>query len=169
MDNPIESSTGCRQFGFTYLILLALIAIMGVMMMAAGQVWHTVQQRDKEQELLFVGNQFRQALNGYYEHSPERAPRYPMQLEDLLKDPRYPSTRRYLRKIYRDPISGSDQWGLVRGADGEIYGIHSLSEEMPIKKGNFTLADKNFEGKEHYADWVFMPIPGQRMGYMQAQ
>jgi type II secretory pathway pseudopilin PulG len=151
-----------REGGFTYLGLLAVIAIMGVALLATGEVWHTAQKREKERELLFVGNQFRQAIDGYYEHTPDREPRYPVRLEDLLKDPRFPSTQRYLRKIYLDPISGSEQWGLIKGPDGEIYGVHSLSEAEPVKKGNFSLADKNFEGKTKYADWVFMHVPGQR-------
>jgi type II secretory pathway pseudopilin PulG len=151
-----------REGGFTYLGLLAIIAIMGVVMAATGEVWHTAQRREKERELLFVGNEFRQAIDAYYEHTPGRGSRYPSNLEDLLKDPRYPSTQRYLRKIYADPVSGSEQWGVIRGQDGEIYGVHSLSEEEPIKQGNFSLADRNFEGKKKYADWVFMHVPGRR-------
>jgi type II secretory pathway pseudopilin PulG len=153
-----------RQDGFNLIGLMAILAVMGVTLMATGEVWYTAQQREKEKELLFIGNQFRLALDGYYVHSPDRVRHYPKQLEDLLKDPRYPSTQRYLRKIYRDPVSGSEQWGLVKGPDGEIYGIHSLSELPPLKKGDFSLADRSFEGKPKYADWVFMPVPGQRNG-----
>lgn len=150
--------------GFTYLGLLAVVAIMGVLLVTAGEVWHMAQRREKEQELLFIGNQFRQAIDGYYEHTPGQGQRYPARLEDLLKDPRHPSTQRYLRRVYRDPVSGSEKWGLVKGPDGEIYGVHSLSEEEPIKKGNFSLADRNFEGRTKYADWVFMHTPGQQSG-----
>lgn len=150
-----------REGGFTYLGLLAIIAVMGVVMVGTGEVWHIAQKREKEQELLFVGNQFRQALNGYYENTPGRERRYPSKLEDMLKDPRYPSTQRYLRKIYPDPVSGNAEWGLVKGPDGEIYGVYSLSGEEPMKKGNFSLADKSFEGKTKYEDWVFMHVPGQ--------
>jgi hypothetical protein len=85
-----------------------------------------------------------------------------MKLEHLLKDPRHPGTQRYLRRIYRDPVTGGEEWGLVRGAGGEILGVHSLSEEPPLKQGNFSLADRDFAGKTKYADWVFMHVPGQR-------
>lgn len=156
-----------RAGGFTYFGLLAIIAIMGVMLVTAGEVWHMTQKREKELELLFVGNQFRQAINEYYEHTPGQGRRYPANLEDLLKDPRHPSTQRYLRKIYRDPVSGSGKWGLIKGPDGEIFGVHSLSEDEPIKKGNFNLADKNFEGKTKYADWVFVHVPGQHPSPLQ--
>ncbi|HEY0666463.1 MAG TPA: type II secretion system protein [Gallionella sp.] len=148
--------------GFTYIGLLAVIAIITVAMAATGEVWHTSQRREQERQLLFVGDQFRQAIGRYYEHTPGQQRRYPQSLTDLLKDPRYPSTQRYLRRIYTDPVGGGDNWGVVRGPDGEIYGVYSLSEAEPLKKGNFRMADRNFEGKTKYADWVFMHIPGQR-------
>lgn len=150
-----------RLGGFTYVGLMIVIAIMGVMLAATGEVWLTAQQREKERELLFVGDQFRQALDGYYENTPGQVLRYPLKLEDLLKDPRQPSTQRYLRRIYRDPLTGSEEWGLVKGASGEILGVYSLSEAAPFKQGNFGLADRGFEGKTKYAEWVFMHVPGQ--------
>lgn len=165
--NGFESRRGCRQAwksragGFTYLGLIIMIAIMGVLLTTTGEVWHTVQQREKERELLFVGNQFRLALDRYYEHSAGQAQRYPATLEALLKDPRYPSTQRYLRRIYRDPVGGSQDWGVVRGPSGEILGVHSLSGDEPLKKDGFSLADQGFKGKTRYSDWVFMHVPGQ--------
>lgn len=150
-----------RERGFTYFGLLAIILIMGVVLASAGEVWHVAIKREKEQELLFVGNQFRQAIKLYYENTPPQAQRYPAKLEDLLEDPRYPSTQRYLRKIYADPVNGSTQWGVVKGPAGEILGVHSLSTAEPVKKTGFSSVDKNFENKTKYADWVFMYAPGQ--------
>ncbi len=150
-----------RISGFTYLSVLAIVVIMGIMLGAAGQVWHIASKREKEQELLFVGDQFRNAIKSYYQHSPARGQRYPESLEDLLKDPRYPSTLRHLRKIYPDPVGGGAKWGLVKGTAGEILGVFSLSEEEPLKKSNFSLVDRNFEGQKKYRDWVFMYIPGK--------
>ncbi len=142
--------------GFTYIALLIYIAIMGAVLASVGMVWHTAMQRDKEQELLFVGDQFRRAIDQYSRHAQLASVRFPSSLEDLLQDPRYPDTRRYLRKIYIDPITGSSEWGLVKGPNGEIFGVYSLSEDEPIKKHNFSVADVSFEDKVKYADWVFM-------------
>lgn len=145
--------------GFTYIVLLIYIAIMGAVLASAGEVWHTVMQREKEQQLLFVGDQFRRAIDQYSRHAQLASGRFPATLQDLLKDPRYPDTRRYLRKIYTDPITGTTEWGLVKGPNGEIFGVYSLSEDEPIKKHNFRLADAGFEDKLHYSDWVFMSMP----------
>lgn len=149
-----------RERGFTYIGVLVLVALMGIGLAASGQVWHTLQKRDKEQELLYIGQQFRLALNRYARHTPGNARRAPMQLKELLQDSRYPGIQRYLRKIDVDPMTGRAEWGLITGPDGEIYGVHSLSTDEPLKKSNFGIADRHFEGMMKYSDWVFMPMPG---------
>lgn len=35
-------------------------------------------------------------------------------------------------------------------------GVHSLSETEPLKRANFPLAEKGFEGRTKYSEWVFM-------------
>lgn len=153
-----------RESGFTYIVLLAIVAAMGFVLATAGEIWHMALKREKEQELLFIGDQFRRAFNLYKLHTPGNAKRYPLSLEDLLKDPRYPGVQRYLRKIYTDPITGSTQWGLIKGPSGEIFGVHSLSEDEPVKKSGFSLVDARFEGRTKYSDWVFMDNQGQASG-----
>lgn len=142
--------------GFTYIGLLLFIAVMGVVLAATGEVWQVVQKREREQELLFVGDQYRRAINLFYENTPGQGRRYPLSLEELLKDPRHPGTQRYLRKIYTDPITGSMQWGLLKGPGGEIFGVYSLSADEPLKKGGFSRADRSFAGRTKYSEWVFM-------------
>lgn len=157
-----------RERGFTYITLLILVAVMGVVLATTGQVWSTAIKREKEQELIFVGDQFRNAIAMYYRNSLGQSARYPMSLEDLLKDPRYPDTRRYLRKIHPDPISNSTEWGLIKGPKGEILGVHSLSQEEPLKKSNFSIADQSFEGKTQYSDWIFMIVTQAKGGQAPA-
>jgi len=147
-----------RARGFSYIGVLILVAMMGIALAAAGEIWHTASKREKEQELLFVGDQYRRALAQFAAQTPGNARRSPLSLEELLQDSRYPGIRRYLRRIYVDPITGKAEWGLITGPGGEIFGVHSLSEEEPVKKAHFRLADKVFEGKRKYSDWVFVPL-----------
>ncbi len=140
-----------RSMGFTYIGVLAAVIIMGAVLGATVEVWHTSLQREKERELLFVGNQFRQAIAHYY----RAGKKYPVSLEELLKDPRQLATKRYLRKIYRDPITGNAEWGLDLGSYGEIIGVHSLSEDQPIKATGFSAVNQDFDGAEKYSDWIF--------------
>lgn len=143
--------------GFTYLTILLLIVVMGILLGAATEVWHTGMQREKERELLFAGSQFRNAIGLYYLSHRQ----YPHNLEDLLKDPQYAFTKRYLRRIARDPMTGSNEWGLVRGAGGGIVGVHSLSDMKPLKIAGFGVTGNNFDGAVKYSDWVFAYRPRQ--------
>lgn len=138
--------------GFTYIGLLVLIAMMGIALVVVSEVWQTAQKREKEQELLFVGNQFRRAIAMYRTNGSG----YPHQLEDLLKDPGFPGVRRYLRKIYRDPITGGVEWGLVKPDGNSIVGVYSLSDAEPLKQTGFSVADQSFEAKKKYSEWVFV-------------
>jgi type II secretory pathway pseudopilin PulG len=141
--------------GFTYLGVLLLVALMGVSLTVVSQLWQTKQKRDKEDELLFIGDQFRRAIGYYYASTPGGVARYPTRLEDLLRDPRFPGVRRYLRRVYRDPMTGTAEWGLEKAGDS-IVGVHSLSEDEPLKKAGFGLADRSFEGTSRYSEWVFV-------------
>ena len=146
------------QGGFTYLAALFLIVVMGVMLGAVGKIWSTAQQREKERELLFVGNQFRQAIGRYYNQSPGGVKVFPQSLDDLMRDPRQLGMQRYLRKIYRDPMTGQAEWAVFMVND-RLTGVYSLSQDTPLKSGNFRLADKTFEAAEKYSDWKFVYTP----------
>lgn len=144
-----------RQRGFTYLWTLMTVAMLGVGMTIVGEVYSLGVRREREQELLFVGHQFRAALRSYY-HAQMRAGKkdYPASLEELLKDTRFAGIRRHLRRIYKDPITGEAEWGLVR-IGGRIVGIHSLSTDRPLKQDGFELEDASFRDREKYSEWVF--------------
>jgi type II secretory pathway pseudopilin PulG len=146
-----------KQGGFTFLAVLAIIVIMGIGLMAVNEVWATAKKREKEQELLFIGHQFRDAIRQYSQNNPmgKQIQVYPKSLEELLLDPRYPNVRRYLRKIYIDPLTGNNEWGLLKYPGGGIYGVYSLSEDAPIKRDNFDMDDMAFKGMTQYSAWIF--------------
>lgn len=149
-----------RQSGITYVGVLVLAALMGITAAVAADVWHVVRKREAERELLFAGNQFRQAIGHYYEQSPGTKT-FPRNLEDLLRDPRTPGMKRHLRRIYPDPVTGSEEWGLVRGPSGELIGVFSRSEDRPLKQANFRKVDSSFENKERYSEWTFVYTPSR--------
>lgn len=155
----IGKSGRASQHGFTYLAALFLVAALGVTATATSMLWSVAQQRDRERELLFVGNQFRAAIAQYYKNTPGSVKRYPAELNDLLKDNRQLAMRRYLRRIYLDPMTGTTKWGEVRATDGGIMGVYSLSEAAPMKVGNFSDEDRSFSGKGRYSEWTFVYEP----------
>ncbi|HXM83091.1 MAG TPA: type II secretion system protein [Burkholderiales bacterium] len=145
-----------RQGGFTYMTVLFIVAILMGGLALIGEVWETSAMREKEADLLFVGNQYRKAIERYVLSGKAQ---YPRTLEDLLKDPRQPSTQRYLRKLYPDPMTGKSEWGLVKGPDGGIGGVYSLSEDKPLKEAGFKLRDASLAGAQKYSDWKFAYTP----------
>lgn len=144
-----------RARGFTYLAVLFIVAILMGGLALLGEMWETSARREKEAELLFIGNQYRRAIGLFYDSTPGAVKRYPRTLEDLVKDPRQPATQRHLRRLYPDPITGKNEWGFVKAPDGGILGVHSLSEEAPLKIGGFRVRDASLEGAAKYADWKF--------------
>lgn len=136
---------------FVVAILLGGLALV-------GETWETSARREKETELLFIGNQYRRAIGLFYEATPGVVKRYPREFGDLLKDPRQPSTQRYLRKLFPDPVTGKE-WAPIRGADGGIQGVSSHSEEIPLKIAGFRVRDASFEGAQKYSDWKFIHTP----------
>jgi type II secretory pathway pseudopilin PulG len=142
--------------GFGYLALLFFVATMGIVLAAMGVVWSTAQQRVKEVELLFVGNQFRMAITSYYESTPGTVKRYPKNFDDMMKDNRQLATVRHLRRVYVDPMTGKPGWGIIAAPDGGIMGVYSLSVATPLKRSNFRKIDMAFENAEKYAEWWFL-------------
>ena len=153
------SSKRVRARGFAYLWVLLLVAFMGVGLMLGIDVYLTEMQREKERELLFIGHQFRAAIARYLQARPTGATlpvrsEYPKRLEDLLNDKRFAGTTRHLRKMFVDPLTGKDEWGLVMMGD-RIVGVHSLSGATPIKQANFEPDDRAFVGKAKISEWAF--------------
>ncbi len=135
-----------------------VIAIAGIGMAGAGIVWQLEAQREREKELLFVGEAYRNAIGSYYENSLGSSKQFPTSLEDLILDKRFPTTKRHIRKLYADPMiinmTNKKTWGLVM-QQGQIVGVHTLSEDVPIKKIGFNAGYDAFSEAATYSDWKF--------------
>lgn len=141
------------QRGFGYLMVLFALAAMGLLLAGAGQVWHTAAMRERETQLLYIGQQFRQALASYRDRSPVGSPTAPATLDDLLADKRFPVPVPHLRRLWRDPMTNDTDWALVK-LDGRIVAVHSRSEREPVRTA-FASRDAVFAGLGSYAQWTF--------------
>jgi len=144
-----------RQRGMIYLALLLAVALIGGISAVGLKVAQTIQMRQAEAELLSIGLAFRNALQSYAEATPNGIPSSPESLAELLRDPRYPGVKRHLRRIYYDPLTGKPDWGIIRGPDRRIAGIHSLSKGATIKRDGFPSELAALVGKESHDQWVF--------------
>jgi type II secretory pathway pseudopilin PulG len=120
--------------GIVYPMLLGSILIIGVATMGISHLWTTQIKRDKEEELLFRLGEFRRAIIRFRaDHN-----RLPKELKDLLEDKTQLQTRRYLRRIYTDPMTGKTDWDLKvvidkAGVVSGIEDVHSKSAGKPLK------------------------------------
>jgi len=142
------------QNGFTFIGLLIIISISGIVLSAVGIVWHQDAQRNKEQELLFAGDAYRQAITSYFENSPSGVKQYPQKLEDLILDKRFPKIKRHIRTLYPNPFSKDHHWELIL-EQGKIKAVTTPSKLEPIKKSGFPKQYEQFSNAKTYQDWVF--------------
>jgi type II secretory pathway pseudopilin PulG len=84
--------------GYAMAVLLVALAVMLTLMTVAMPVWRQQQKREREEELLFRLKQYAHALALYQRQLPGAAPGT---IDDLVK-------QRFLRKQYKDPITGKD-------------------------------------------------------------
>lgn len=173
-----------RDGGFTYLGLVILVTVIGLVGAATLKVDSLLRRAAAEEELLEIGAAFSEALRTYAEATPKGQPAQPPSLQELLKDPRSPAVRRHLRKIFVDPLTGKAEWGIVWVNPGNrtgVLAVYSLSQARPLKVANFDARFVNLENKEHVSDWKFAAtgqavaqgqvqgsMPGQSPGQMPA-
>jgi type II secretory pathway pseudopilin PulG len=154
--------------GFTLIAAMVAVTIIGIMLGATGQSWTMFMKREREEELLFRGMQYRDAIirwnNGGKIPStlpgaiqPVLQNKKPlMDLKDLLQDPGSAGTVKYLRQLYKDPITGKD-FVPIPDANKNIIGVASSSEDKPLKTSNFPEELKVFlADKKKYSEWQFV-------------
>lgn len=152
------SPRAARQRGLVLLALLLALMLMSIALAGALDVWSLERRREQEKQLLFVGDQYRQAIARYY-----RVGRvYPASVDDLLNDARFPVPMHHLRQAYPDPVTGKTDWLFLQQGD-RFYGVYSSSEAQTIKRAGFPLRYVEFENEETYGGWRFVYLaPGLR-------
>ncbi|AFI84475.1 secretion system X pseudopilin PulG-like protein [Methylophaga nitratireducenticrescens] len=144
--------------GFILLGMLCLLVISGYILTQASAKWSDVVKREREQELLKVGDTIRKSIGSYYNATPGVVKQYPPNLQALLYDDRFPMPKRHIRKLYIDPVTQREGWGIVVAPNGGVMGVNSLSGEKPFKRKNFRPIYQDFEDKDYYGEWYFVYV-----------
>lgn len=143
-----------REEGLVLLALLIALMLISIALAGALDVWSLERQREQERQLLFVGDQYRLAILRYY-----RAGRaLPASIDELLDDSRFPTPMHHLRRAYPDPVTGKNDWVLMRQGE-RIYGVYSSSTNLPIKRAGFPHRYEDFENQKTYGGWQFFYLP----------
>lgn len=90
--------------GYTLVGLLVIFTVMSIVVAAALPMWSQAVQRDREEELIFRGLQYAEAIRVFQ----LRNGRFPVRLDELA-DVR----PRCIRRLWRDPMTKEGQWGLI--------------------------------------------------------
>lgn len=146
------------QQGVMLLALLIFLAILGLVATKTVEVWSTALTREREQELLFVGEQYRSAIERYYYATPGANKVLPASLDELIKDDRFPKPQHHLRQLYPDPFREGETWGVLRQGS-RIIGVYSLSDQKPMKKSGFGAKYTSFSAAQSYRGWRFIFLP----------
>jgi len=147
-----------RRSAAGYALIMVLLVVIGVSLATTVAVRQQTleQQREREMDLLFAGQQFRNALASYaaVSRSNSSNPR-PRTLDELLLDNRSPVPLRHLRRIYVDPMTGKADW-ILEMVQGRIVGVHSSSGKAPLQRTGFPDGMATFSDAQSYRDWRFM-------------
>jgi type II secretory pathway pseudopilin PulG len=161
------------EAGYNLVILVVAITVMNILVAAAIPLWRTAIRREKEEELIFRGIQYAEAIRVFH----QRQGRLPVRLAELVE-----AHPRCIRQLWTDPITGKNDWVPIRvgmpggegqpappgqpqvdgegrplpGAGGEnpdgsvglgaIRGVRSRSKEKSIK---------TLFGQQQYDQWQF--------------
>jgi len=162
--------------GYSLVGLMVGVTVMMILMAVAVPSFRYVVKNDREEELLFRGGEIADAIIRYQR---KHGSAYPTSLEALVQG-------RFLRKLYKDPISRDGKWRLLRQGEalpvpgqprpsvetsrasmavaptmvmGPIIGVASRSREKSLRVLN---------GRSRYDEWYFVAGQPRVVGRMLA-
>ena len=156
--------------------LLVGMAVMAIMLTVAMPTWSQMIRRDKEEELVFRGNQYARAINLYQRRFANASP----PSIDVLVE------QRLLRKKFRDPMSseksgefqllyvsnsaassrqgGANQLGAAQSSIGSVLGTTPTGGIAGVTSKNKSESIRVFNGKSHYNEWQFVGMQQSAQG-----
>ena len=175
------------QQGYAMAVLLVGMSIAAIMMTVAMPTWRQLNQREKEAELVFRGEQYARAIGLFQRKNGPGT--LPANLDVLID-------QRFLRRKYKDPITNDDflsltqaqtaqpnqpgqpaapQTGRGRGAQAAAPAIGGAqrggqAQQQPgagaVAGGVRGVASKSkessirlYKGRSHYNEWEFIFTP----------
>jgi type II secretory pathway pseudopilin PulG len=120
-----------REEGYILLTMLLVVALMAILALTVITEMKFTMKRDQEQEMIHRGVQYSRAIRGFY----KKFGRYPTRLEDLDNT----NNLRYLRKHYKDPVTGKEfrllhfgEQGVTVGSGGISFGGGTIPGATPV-------------------------------------
>ncbi len=153
-----KESIRSQTAGFTLIELIVVTAIVSVLAMMAAPLVYVQIQREKEKELRHALWDLRDAIDRYkasadlsYFQTEVDSLGYPPDLDTLVKGVTMNGGKkaRFLRRIPRDPMTNSFEWGLRSNQDdpdSDSWGGQAVFDV-------YTKSDKTALDGTKYKDW----------------
>jgi type II secretory pathway pseudopilin PulG len=120
-----------KEAGYTLAVVMVFTSVLLVTLSGAVINWQKAMQREREEELIYRGKQFMRAIELWQRKFPGT---YPTTIDALLST----SNTRFLRKKWKDPITNSDEWRLLKmNPDGSISGLTVIPGSSPLGPSSF--------------------------------
>ncbi len=97
------------EAGYNMVMLIVALTVLNIMIAAMMPLMSTEIQREKEEELVFRGFQYAEAIRIFH----IRYQRFPTKLEELLE-----VKPRCIRQLWKDPMTKDGKWGLIFQGQG---------------------------------------------------
>ena len=98
-----------REAGYNLVILVMAVAILNIMVVAMLPLWSTQIRREKEEELIFRGLQYAEAIRIFQ----NRFQRLPTKLDELVE-----VKPRCIRQLWKDPMTEGGKWAVIYQGQG---------------------------------------------------
>jgi len=116
-----------RTSGYVLIMLLFVMIAMGIGLLVAVPVWETQIRREKEEELIFRGKQYVQAVRLFQVKKPGTFPRT---LEELVEE-------KCLRRLFKDPMNPDGDWNIILLPEAGVQagGMRRRAEGTGLRSG----------------------------------
>jgi type II secretory pathway pseudopilin PulG len=130
--------------GITLIAVLLMIAVSGIMMARAMETWDSQVRHELEETLIGRGEEYKSAIELYQRQNG----RFPLKLEELC--PKEKADVRYIRRCWKDPVTGKDFRRIAPGEAGKRK-LENLARERELEgtedaQGGFGVRDRNDDG-----------------------
>ena len=95
---------GRGEAGYNLVMLAVAITLLNIAVAVMLPLWSTAIRREKEEELIFRGFQYAEAIRVFH----QRYQRYPNKLEELME-----VKPRCIRQLWKDPMTDNGKWSLI--------------------------------------------------------
>jgi hypothetical protein len=133
-----------QESGFAMLVVFLVAAFVAISLYMELPRVVMESQRAKEQLLVDRGEQYKRAIQVYY----RSLRRYPADLDALENT----NNKRFLRKRYKDPMTGEDNWRLIHVTAGVF--TDSLLTQTPAQTTQTASASANDTSQQAPAPWL---------------